>query len=49
MVVLPITMSMATIGLYSLIATLVWGRLVFGIPLDFADPVTFVCAAVVTW
>jgi ABC-2 type transport system permease protein len=48
LLVLPITMSMATIGLYSLIATLAWGRLVFGIPLDFANPVTFACAAIVT-
>ncbi|HEY3737985.1 MAG TPA: ABC transporter permease [Jatrophihabitans sp.] len=48
LVVVPITLSMATIGLYSLVVTLVWGRIAFGIPLDFADPLAFICAALAT-
>ena len=39
---------MATIGLYSLVATLVWGRVAFGIKVSFAQPLMFVVAAVVT-
>jgi ABC-2 type transport system permease protein len=31
LLVFPVTLSMATIGLYSMVATLLWGRLVFGI------------------
>ena len=37
-VLLPLTLSTATIGLYSLAATLFWGRLFFGVPLDFVTP-----------
>jgi len=48
LVVLPMTISMATIGLYSLVATLLWGRLAFGIHLSFVQPTAFVLAAVVT-
>jgi ABC-2 type transport system permease protein len=48
LVMFPLTVATATIGLYSLTATLVWGRLVFGIPLDFAHPLTFVLAVPVT-
>lgn len=44
LVVLPIALSMATIGLYSLIATLLWGRLAFGISISVHDPFGFVCA-----
>ena len=33
LLIVPITLSMATIGLYSLVATLLWGRFVFGIPI----------------
>lgn len=44
LLVLPIALSMATIGLYSLVATLLWGRLAFGIPISFHDPFGFVCA-----
>lgn len=45
--VLPATISMATIGLWSLVATLVWGRVAFGIPVSFDQPVVFVIAALV--
>ncbi len=31
LLILPVTLSMATIGGYSLVATLLWGRFVFGI------------------
>lgn len=48
LVVLPMTVAMATIGLYSLVATLLWGRFVFGIHISFAHPVEFVVAALVT-
>ena len=42
------TVAMATIGLYSLVATLLWGRFVFGIHISFAQPLVFVLAALVT-
>ena len=47
-VLFPATLASATIGLYSLASTLVWGRLVFGIPLHFAHPLTFLLAVPVT-
>lgn len=40
-VILPLTVATATIGLYSLIATLAWGWLFFDVPLDVAHPVWF--------
>jgi ABC-2 type transport system permease protein len=48
LVLFPATLASATIGLYSLGSTLLWGRLVFGIPLDFAHPITFLLAVVVS-
>lgn len=45
LVIVPATVSMATIGLWSLVATLLWGRLVFGIPISFDQPLVFVVAA----
>jgi ABC-2 type transport system permease protein len=45
--VLPATVSMGTVGLWSLVATLVWGRVAFGIPVSFAQPLVFVVAALV--
>jgi ABC-2 type transport system permease protein len=41
------TLAMATFGLYSFIATLLWGRVLFGIEISLADPVAFALAAVV--
>ena len=35
-ILLPLTVATATIGIYSVVATLAWGRLFFGMPLDFA-------------
>jgi ABC-2 type transport system permease protein len=48
LLVIPITASMATIGLYSLMATLLWGRYVFAIPIRIDDPVGFSVAVLVT-
>ena len=43
-VLLPLTIAMATIGIYSMIATLLWGWLAFGIQLQITDPLAFVLA-----
>jgi ABC-2 type transport system permease protein len=48
LVMLPITLAMSTIGLYSMAATLLWGRLVFGISLHLAHPALFCLAVAVT-
>jgi ABC-2 type transport system permease protein len=37
----PITIATAAVGVYALVATLVWGRLLFGVPLEFEHPVWF--------
>ncbi|GAB3943584.1 hypothetical protein GCM10027614_32460 [Micromonospora vulcania] len=42
--VLPITLATALTGTYAMLATLAWGRLLYGIPLTFADPLAFVVA-----
>lgn len=46
--VVPMTLAMATMGLYSLVTTLLWGRFVFGIPLSLDHPAVFALAAVAT-
>jgi ABC-2 type transport system permease protein len=46
--VVPITLSMATIGIYSLVATLLWGRFVLGISLVVDNVPGFALACVVT-
>ena len=43
-VVLPLTIATATIGLYSLTATLVWGWLFFDVPFELAHPAWFFVA-----
>jgi ABC-2 type transport system permease protein len=48
LVMLPVTIAMSTIGLYSMAATLLWGRFVFGIGVHIAHPLTFCAAIVVT-
>jgi ABC-2 type transport system permease protein len=45
LVILPITLATAVTGTYAMVATLLWGRLLYGIRLDFADPVGFAVAA----
>ena len=47
-VLLPQTIATATIGLYSLLATLVWGRLLFGVPFSVEHPLAFALAVPVT-
>ena len=47
-VLLPQTIATASIGLYSLVATLVWGRLLFGVPFAIAHPLAFVVSIPVT-
>ena len=46
--VLPITAALSTVGLYSLVATLIWGRVLFGIEVQIASPLGFAAALVVT-
>jgi ABC-2 type transport system permease protein len=48
LVMLPVTLAMSTIGVYSMAATLVWGRLVFGIELHIEHLFVFCVAVVVT-
>jgi ABC-2 type transport system permease protein len=48
LLIVPLTLSMATIGAYSMIATLLWGRFVFGIHVTVADPAMFAFAVLVT-
>jgi ABC-2 type transport system permease protein len=48
LVLLPITIAMSTMGLYSMVATLVWGRVAFGIDVPLEQPVAFAGAIVVT-
>ena len=46
--VLPITAALATVALYSLVATLIWGRVLFGIEVHIASPLAFAVALLVT-
>ncbi|MFP2910704.1 ABC transporter permease [Pyxidicoccus sp. 3LFB2] len=48
LVLLPLTLAPATLGAYSLAATLLWGWALFGVPLDFAHPGLFLLAVGVT-
>ena len=48
LVLLPITLSMATIGLYSMVVTILWGRFAFGIDIAVRDPWGFAAAVAVT-
>jgi ABC-2 type transport system permease protein len=48
LIVVPITVSMAITGLWSLVATLLWGRWVFDIAVHIDDPIGFLSAAVAT-
>ena len=47
-VLLPQTVATATVGLYSLASTLLWGRLLFGVPFSIAHPLAFVLSIPVT-
>src|SRR5262249_27427971 len=48
LVLLPVTVAMATIGLYCMVATLVWGRLAFGIHFSVVHWLAFVLAVPAT-
>jgi ABC-2 type transport system permease protein len=48
LILFPQTLAASTVGVYSLTSTLLWGRIVFGIPLHFAHPIAFVISVVVT-
>jgi ABC-2 type transport system permease protein len=48
LLIVPITMALATVGLYSLVATLLWGRFVFDIPVRVDQPLAFAAAVLVT-
>ena len=48
LVLLPLTVAMSTIGVYSMVATLLWGRFLFGIDVAIAHPVQFALAVPIT-
>jgi ABC-2 type transport system permease protein len=48
LVIVPLTLATATIGLYSLSATLLWGWLFFNVPMEIAHPLAFAVALPVT-
>lgn len=48
LVVLPATLAAASLGMYALVATLLWGRFVFGIPLHFEHPFLLLLSIPVT-
>lgn len=48
LVLVPVTTAMATLGLYSFAATLVWGRVLFGITVPIGSPVLFGVSMVVS-
>jgi ABC-2 type transport system permease protein len=45
-IVLPMTIATASIGIYSIASTLLWGWAIFDLPLDLVHPVWFVVALV---
>jgi ABC-2 type transport system permease protein len=47
-VLLPISVAMSTVGLYSMVATLLWGHFVFDIEMHLVHPLLFVLAVPVT-
>jgi len=42
--IVPLTLATSTVGLYAIVATLFWGRVLFGVPLDLEHPALFVLA-----
>lgn len=48
LVLLPMTIAIASVGIYCLATTLVWGRLVYGIPLPLEHPLAFALAVPAT-
>ncbi len=47
-IMLSVTLSMATVGAYSFLATLMWGRLVFGIPVHLGSVLPFAVSMLVS-
>ena len=47
-VLAPLTLATSSVGLYALAATLVWGRVLFGIPIHLAHPWLFALSIPVT-
>lgn len=47
-VIVPMTLATATLGLYSLAATLTWGAVAFDMPLEAEHPLLFVFAVLAT-
>jgi ABC-2 type transport system permease protein len=41
LILAPITVAIAGIGIYSIVSTLLWGRLLFGVPLHVSHPLLF--------
>jgi ABC-2 type transport system permease protein len=48
LVLLPATLGLATVGIYNLAATLLWGRFLFGVHLSIEHPLLFAIAVVGT-
>jgi ABC-2 type transport system permease protein len=48
LVLTPLTLATSAIGMYSVVATLLWGRLVFGIPFTLHHPLAFAVAVPTT-
>jgi ABC-2 type transport system permease protein len=48
LILFPSTLGLASIGIYNLAATLLWGRFAFGIPLTIEHPLPFVLSIVGT-
>jgi ABC-2 type transport system permease protein len=44
LVLLPATLGLATVGIYNMAATLLWGRFLFGVHLSIAHPLLFALA-----
>jgi len=45
---IPVTLAMSTVGLYSMIATVIWARMLFHVSLPVVQPFTFGVAVAVT-
>jgi ABC-2 type transport system permease protein len=48
LVLLPATLGLATVGIYNMAATLLWGRFLFGVHLSIAHPLLFTLAVLGT-
>jgi ABC-2 type transport system permease protein len=48
LVLFPSTLGLASVGIYNLVATLLWGRFAFGIPLTIEHPLLFALSVLAT-